>query len=166
MWRIPKGGPAERWVEDPLLEGTGAFGFPFPIGANGIAFRHDRLIVSNSEQGLLLDIPVEADGSAGEPRVLAEDPALVGADGIALDVHGGIHVATGVANTVVRLGADGSIDTLADKDDGLNLPATLAFGTGRSDRQTLFVTNLAIASQEPSPAILTLPVGAPGQPLP
>lgn len=166
VWRVPKGRSAELWVQDPLLEGSGAFGFGFPIGANGIAFRHNRIIVANTERGLLVEIPVRPDGSAGKPTTLADASALIGADGIALDVHGGIYVVSATQNTVVRVRGDGAIDTLATADHGLNQPSTVAFGTGRSDHQTLYVANFSLFSPEPTPGILTVPAGQPGQPLP
>ena len=166
VWRVPRDGSAELWSGDPLLAGDGSFGFGFPIGANGIAFRNGELIVANSERGRLVRIPVEPDGSAGEATVLAESTALLGADGIALDVHGDVYVASAILYTVVRSGSDGSIETLATADDGLNQPSTLAFGTGKGERQTLFVANFSIFSATPTPGVLKLPVGVPGQPLP
>lgn len=166
VWRIPRGGPAELWAQGPLLEGDGSFGFPFPIGANGIAFRHSRLIVGNAERGLLVEIPIQPDGSAGALTLLAESPALVGADGIALDVHGAVYAGIGVQNTVVRVRGDGSIDTLATANDGLNQPSTLAFGTGMGDRKTLFVLNFSIFSPAPTPGVLKVAVEEPGQPVP
>lgn len=166
VWHVPRGGSAELWAQHPLLEGTRAMGFPFPIGANGIAFRHNRVVVANTEQGLLVEIPVRPDGSAGEPTVIAESPALFGADGIAFDAHGSVYVASAVQNTVVRVLADGSIETLATADDGLNQPSTVAFGAGRLDNQTLFVANFSLFSSDPTPGVLTLPVGQPGQPVP
>jgi sugar lactone lactonase YvrE len=165
VWRVPRRGSAELWVQDPLLEGVDAFGFG-PVGANGIAFRHNRVIVANTERGRLVEIPVEPDGSAGTPAVLVEDDDLVGVDGIALDVHGRIYAATGVAHTVVRVAGDGSITTLATADHDLNQPSTLAFGSGRSKHQTLYVANFSALAPEPTPGILTIPVGQPGQPLP
>lgn len=166
VWRLPRGGSAELWAQDPLLEGTGGAGFGFPLGANGIAFHHDRIVVANTERGLLVEIPVESDGSAGDPTILAESAALVTADGIALDVHGDVYVGVSFDNTVVRVGADGAIETLATSEDGLNQPSTLAFGAGRRDNQTLFVANFSLFAPEPTPAVLALPVGVPGQPLP
>ena len=51
------------------LQGTGELPFPFPVGANGIAV-HDRVVyVGVTEQGHIVGIPIEADGSAGEPFV-------------------------------------------------------------------------------------------------
>ena len=166
VWQVPRDGSAELWSGDPLLAGDGSFGFGFPIGANGIAFRNGELIVANTERGRLVRIPVEPDGSAGEATALAESTALLGADGIALDVHGDVYVASSIFYTVVRVGSDGLIETLATADDGLNQPSTLAFGTGKGKRQTLFVANFSIFSPTPTPGVLKLSVGVPGQPLP
>ena len=166
VWRVPRGGTAALWAKHPLLEGDGSFGFPFKIGANGIAVRHDEIIVGNPERGLLARIPVQPDGAAGTPTLLAESPALVGVDGIALDVHGSVYAGIGFQNLVVRVRDGGVIDTLATADDGLNQPSTLAFGTTAGDQRTLFVLNFSLFSLAPTPGILTLPVGVPGQPLP
>lgn len=166
VWRIPTAGGAELWEQHPLLEGTGAMGFGFPIGANGIAFRHNRVVVANTERGLLVEIPVQPDGSAGEPAVIAESDALFGADGIAFGVHGDLYLVSAAHNTVSRVGDDGAVETLATAGDGLNQPSTVGFGAGRSDNQTLFVANFSLFAPEPTPAVLTLPVGEPGQPVP
>jgi sugar lactone lactonase YvrE len=166
VWRVPRGGSAELWADHPLLKGNGDFGFGFPIGANGIAVRHNKVIVANSERGLLVRVPIQPDGSAGTPTVLAESPALIGADGIALDVLANVYVGINPQNTVVRVGDDGSIATLATADDGLNQPSTLAFGTVTGDQQTLFVANFSLFSPSPTPGVLKLRVGVPGMPLP
>jgi len=166
VWRIPRDGSAELWADHPLLKGDGRFGFGFPIGANGIAVRHNTVIVANTERGLLVEIPIESDGRAGSATVLAESPALVGADGIALDVLGSVYVGINPQNTVVRVGDDGSIATLATADDGLNQPSTLAFGTTAGAQKTLFVANFSLFSPSPTPGVLKLRVGVPGRPLP
>ena len=166
VWRIPKHGVPELWAADPLLEGTGDLGFGFPIGANGIAVDHKKVIVANPEKGLLVSLPIETDGSAGAATLLAGSPLLAGADGIALDVHGNIHVVAGLQNSVVVVRDDGSIDTLATAAEGLNQPATLAFGSGRRDTQTLFVTIFSIFAPEPTPGVLAFPAGNPGLPVP
>lgn len=166
VWRIPRHGAPELWASDPLLVGTGGFGFGFPIGANGIAVDQKDVIVANPEKGLLVNVPIENDGSAGVASVLASSPLLLGADGIALDVHGNIYVVAGLQHSVVVVREDGSIDTLATADDGLNQPATLAFGSGRRDNQTLFVTNFSVFAPAPTPGVLALPTGSPGEPVP
>ena len=88
VWRIPaKGGPAEPWIVDEVLEGTGAFGVGVPIGANGIVYRKGSLYVANSEKGLMVKIPIKRNGSAGTPSIELNDPASIfGIDGIAMDV--------------------------------------------------------------------------------
>lgn len=166
VWRIPKHGTPELWAADPLLEGTGAFGFGFPIGANGIAVDHNEVIVANPEKGFLVTVPMKDDGSAGTVTVLASSPLLVGADGIALDVHGNIYVIAGIQNRLVVVRDDGSIDSLATAADGLNQPATLAFGSGRRDNQTLFITNFSVFAPNPTPGVLAFPADSPGLPLP
>lgn len=166
VWRIPRHGPAELWLQDPLLEGTGASGIGFPVGANGIAHRHNRLVVANSEQSRLVEIPIRQDGSPGQPTTLAEAPELFGADGIAFAVNGDVYVASILQSAVVRVGTAGAIETLVTAEHGLSNPSTLAFGTGRSERRTLFVANFSLFAEEPTPGIVTLPVDQPGQPVP
>jgi hypothetical protein len=88
VWRIPQGGTAELWIQSPLLQGTGVFGTGFPIGANGIAYHRGSVIVANSEQATLVRIPVRPGGDAGVASVMAGDPTLFGADGLALGANG------------------------------------------------------------------------------
>ena len=166
VWRIAPGGSAEIWAQSPLLQGNGAAGLGFPIGANGIAVWHRQVIVANTEGASLVRIPVNPDGGSGPAAVIAQGPNLFGADGIALSVHGNIYVAVNSQSTLLRVAPNGSVTTLATAADGLENPASLAFGTGRAQRKTLFMTNFAVFSSSPSPAILAAAVGEPGQPLP
>ncbi|HET7130562.1 MAG TPA: SMP-30/gluconolactonase/LRE family protein [Gaiellaceae bacterium] len=165
VWRIDRNGTVVRWVDDPLLHGTGEL-LGFPYGANGIAFSHGRLIVSNTELGLLVAIPIEPTGEAGEPTVVASSPLLLGIDGIALDAHGDVYCAVNGQNMLVTVRGDGSIEVLAAAAEGLDQPSSVAFGTGARDHQTLFVVNFAVASPVPTPGVLKLTVGVPGQPIP
>lgn len=110
VWPIPPGGSAELWVQHPLLEGTGEGGQPFPVGANGIDLYRNHVVVANSERGLLAVIRVQEDGSAGTPHVLAESPALFGADGVVIDVHRGagrVYVSSFLQSTVSCVRGDG-----------------------------------------------------------
>jgi sugar lactone lactonase YvrE len=165
VWKIPPGGSAEQWIQDPQLEGTGAFGLGFPIGANGITFAGNSLVVANTEKASLLRIPIRVDGSAGTPTVIADDPALFGADGLTLDVFGNVYVAVVAQNTIVRVSGD-SITTVVDASDGIVGASSLVFGTGRGDRLSLFAVNFGIVSAVPEPALLRIPVGVPGRPVP
>jgi sugar lactone lactonase YvrE len=166
VWRIPPGGSAELWAQSPLLEGNGSAGLGFPIGANGIAFRPGQVIVANTEGGSLVRIPVEPNGSAGTPAVIAQGPDLFGADGVALGVLGNVYVAVNTQSMLLRVSPGGATTTLATAADGLENPASLAFGTGMGQRRTLFLTNFAIFSATPHPAVLAAAVGEPGLPLP
>jgi sugar lactone lactonase YvrE len=169
VWRIARGGTAEVWAQDPLLAGNGAFGFPFPIGANGIAYRNGDLFVANSEKALIARVPVQADGSAAAPQAVATGAALFGADGLALDVHGSLFVANSAQSTLLHVSADGTaITTMATAADGLDNDSSLAFGTGRGDRKALYLVNFAFFTPPAlaRPALLKAWVGVPGLPLP
>jgi sugar lactone lactonase YvrE len=164
VWRIPRGGSAQIWDQDPSLAGTGALGLGFPLGANGIAYQGHSFVVTNTEVGSLVRIPLRPDGGPGNPEVF-EDPAFFGADGLAVDVHGDIYVAVIAQSTIVRVhGA--TITTIADASDGINEASSLAFGTGNGERQNLFAVNFGPFTSTPTPAILRIPVGVPGAPLP
>lgn len=165
VWKLSGGAPAQLWSQSPLLAGTGAFGLGFPLGANGIAVRNHAVIVTNTEGASVVRIPIRRDGSAGAPSVVAQGPALFGADGLALDVFGNAYVAVNPQNTLLRLDPQGSITVLATAADGLDNPASLAFGTSHGDRKSLFITNFAIFSAAPTPGLLKASVGVPGQPI-
>jgi streptogramin lyase len=164
VWRVPaRGGSAEIWFQSPLLEGDESFGFGFPIGANGIAYRHNAVVVGNSEGARLLHIPIEPDGTAGGATVLAEGPALSGADGIAFDVHGNIWVAVIVQSTIVRVSPNGDVETIATAADGLDFVSSVAFGK----KGDLWAVNFAIGPPGgPGPALLRFDAGVKGQPVP
>jgi sugar lactone lactonase YvrE len=172
VWRIPRGGAAELWLQDPLLVGDGSAPLPFPIGANGIAYRGGVVYVANTELGHIVAIRVGKDDSPLSPQVIAQDPALTGADGLALDVHGRLYVAVAGQSTIVRLDPDGSnLTTIATADDGIDLASNLAFGTAKGQRKTLFAVNFALGPmfgfpQGAGPALLAIDAGVRGQPLP
>lgn len=177
IWRIPPGDEAEIWFQGTLLTGTGELGFGVPIGANGIAYRQGQLYVANTEKALIVAIPVLVDGSPGEPDTIADlyagwspppPPPPPYVDGIALDVFGNIYALLIGQSRLVRIDpATGSITTLSTQDEGLEFPASLAFGTGKGDRKSVFVANYAIFNTiDPEPGILEIDVGIPGLPLP
>jgi len=165
VYKLPKDGDIELWFQDDLLFGDPEISpVPFPIGANGIAVDGDSLLVSNSQQPRLVRIPVDCDGDPGDADVLVEDDLLLGADGIALDVHHDVYVAVNQQNLLLRVDADdGDIEILADAEDGLDFPATLAFGRGPAGKENLYITNFALFSGPTgSPGVLRMNVGVPG----
>lgn len=168
VWRVPKGGSAEPWIVDPLLAGDGSIGFPFPIGANGIAVRHGTVYVGVTEQGSIVSIPVRPDGSAGDASVWFQQAGAI-VDGLALDVHGNIYFANPVPGAVFRVNTDGSVDQLATNADGLDGPTSVAFGTGRGDKQSMYVVSFSVALGTPlgnGPSLAVFDTGQPGYPVP
>ena len=178
LWRIPRGGQAELCLRDELLTGTGALGQPVPFGANGIAYYHGNLYVTNTEKGTVVRIPVWPDGSVGIPEhwadiqdplpgspLAAKFPVPMG-DGLALDVHGNLYVAVLTRSAVVRINAaDLSQETVAAiPSSQLDFPASLAFGTGKGERTNLFVTNLGLGGWA-GPSLVKIDAGVPGRPL-
>jgi len=191
LWRITREGEVEECFHDALFTGTGALGFGVPLGANGIAYYHGNLYVTNTELGTVLQVPVWPDGTVGQPELwttlqdvpespLYGAPIPVCGDGVVLDVHGNLYVAVLTRSAVVRLNLlDKSQETVAAFriPDTLPLyapfdfPASLFFGTGKGERTNLFVTNLGIgASKIPplpwaGPGLVKIDAGVPGRPL-
>jgi sugar lactone lactonase YvrE len=109
------------------------------------------VFVNNTGKASVVEIPVMSDGSAGTPEILAQvtgtDPGLgsPGLGGMALDVHGNIYVPVINPSRIVKIAPDGSsVETIAMLADGLDFPASLAFGTGRGERRSLFATNYSL----------------------
>ena len=178
VWRIPRNGTAELWRQHESLEPCFFDPSLPPVGANGIAYRHNNLYVASTEQGLIVRIPVLPDGSPGEPEIIAGSPecnpvdeGLDSVDGIAMDVHGDLYALLVIQNKLVKIDtATGEYVELLDETDGLHNPASVAFGTGRGLRQQVFFTNFALIPPGPEasmgPAILAYDIGVPGLPLP
>ncbi|HSN75234.1 MAG TPA: SMP-30/gluconolactonase/LRE family protein, partial [Anaerolineae bacterium] len=126
IWRIPRRGEAQLWLQDSaLLGGLGEVpGYP-PLGANGIAFRHNRLYVASTEKGLIAQVPVLPDGSPGALSIVAQGPELIMIDGIALNVHGVIYAALIGQNRIVAVNpASGVVTQLAGPADEVDGPAS------------------------------------------
>ena len=174
IWRIPvsRSGSAEIWLQHEWVAGC----TPDDFGANGVAFWKGDLYVANTSRGALVKVPIATDGSPGEPKIVAGntdcDPTgLFGMDGIAFDVHGNVYALLVLQNKLVRIDpADGTYTVLLTEEDGLWNPASLAFGTGKGDRESIFISNYAVLPPEPAnskgPAVLQVDVGVPGLPLP
>jgi sugar lactone lactonase YvrE len=166
VWRIPRGGEAEVWSDDPLLVGDGSAGAGVPLGANGITFRApNEIVVGNTDLATLVSIPILADGSAGDATVIVEDLAIHGIDGLTVDARGTIYACVIAQSTIVRIRASG-IETLADSDDGIVGASSIAFGQGPRDHRSLYGVNFGVFSPVPTPSLFRLRVGVPGAPQP
>ncbi len=181
IWRAPRGGVAEPWlVDDPLLDGTGDLGLGIPVGANGIEYHNGKLYVAVSEQFSVVTIEVKPNGDPGSTAVLATLPPgelFPGfpfpsiPDGLALDVHGNVYVAAISVSSILKVTPSGDVSTVA-AGDPLDWPSSIAFGTGKGDRKTLFAVNFSIGegNGDPvvrsGPGVVAIDVGVPGLPLP
>lgn len=159
IYRIQPGGSAELWYRDPLLLGDGSAGFGFPLGANGIVHRRGTLLVAVTEGARVMRVPIARDGSAGTASVVAAGPALYGADGIDVDGHGNAYVANLFQSTILKLGTDGGLTTIATAADGLDDTSSVVLAhRGGPDR--LFAVNFAvIPPMTTGPALLAVALG-------
>lgn len=146
VFRVSASGEVTKWASGPLLaggkDGCGAgkgVGVPFDIGANGIALDGNNLIVTNTDQGSVLRIPVNADGTAGTVATIAgpDCAALNGADGLTIAPDGDYVVAVNHQNKLVRVDGAGKITTLLSGAP-LDFPASVTFDGG-----ALYVSNFA-----------------------
>jgi sugar lactone lactonase YvrE len=180
VWRARIGGgvasPAAPWFQDALLAPGDPETDPakIGIGANGIAFRGERVFVSVSDYGRIVRIPVMNDGTPGAPKVVCERPELMTADGLAFDALHRLWIATDSGTTgtspsgaLYRLPASGDLRLIVDDPGWLNYPTMPVFGTTKSTLHTLFIANGAYFGYEDSsaPDIQALPVGVAGLPL-
>ncbi|MEA2557126.1 MAG: hypothetical protein QOG88_664 [Actinomycetota bacterium] len=167
IWRIPPGGTASVWVQDQVLTGDGSLGLF--LGANGIAYRNGVFTVTNTERRTVLRIP-KIGGQPGPISVLANLPPGDNPDGVAMDVHGDAFIAMNLANAIGRVTPSGSFSVVASGDP-LDFPSSLAFGTARAGRTTLFGVNFSISElfglpSGHGPGVFSLDAGVPGVPLP
>ncbi len=169
IWRIARDGAVSRWLQDDALEGTGALGNPFPIGANGITYARGRLFVANLEQRTVLAIGRRRSGGPGPIRVVhryaAADEFV---DGLVADVAGNLYVAVSQHHRVDRIDRHGRVRTVSDAGADLDVPVSLAFGTRGRDRRTLYVTSFGLPpfSTRLQPGLSALRLGVPGMRLP
>lgn len=148
------------WLEHPLLARDDNAN-PFPA-ANGLKRFGDDLYVSNTQQKLLVRIPLNTDQTPQEPEVFVKGTNL---DDFAFDIHGNLYGTTHVYNSVVRIDRDRSTTIIAQANQGVTGCTAVAFhGTG------LYVVNNGGMSYPPpggvEPAqIVRLEVGVEGVPL-
>lgn len=186
VWRIPRCGAAQLWLRDELLTGIGPSLFPYPVGANGIAYLHGNLYVINTDHANVVRIPIRRNGSPGRPEVWAQVadvpesdfyqspflPLMV--DCIQFDVRGNAYLTVPSRAAIVRLRAcDGSQETLAIfPQNPLDSPLNVVFGVGRGENRNLFISNGGFSSMIvpglpwAGPGIVKIEIGIPGVPLP
>jgi sugar lactone lactonase YvrE len=121
--RLERGGSElVPWATSPLFSAP-----PYTITLNGLVFDRGehRLFVVRYDTGTLFSIPVEKDGSAGEPEAIPVDVPLELPDGIELVNHHTLLVVENVGRVSLLELEDGHAErtVLAD---GLREPTTAA----------------------------------------
>lgn len=148
------------WLEHPLLTRNDTTS-TFPA-ANGLKRFGDYLYVSNTQQMLLLRIPLDANLHPQEPEVFVSGTNI---DDFAFDQDGNLYGATHVYNSVIRIDRDRNTTIIAQAEQGVTGCTAVAFhNTG------LYVVNnggmfLPPASGIEPAQIVRLEVGVLGAPL-
>jgi sugar lactone lactonase YvrE len=168
VWRIAPGGSADLWLADESLAGTGELNGTFPLGANGIAYADRRLYVANTEKKHVVEIPISHAGDPGAPRIVHSFGSADYLDGVAVDVVGNLYVCVASRHEVARIDRSGDVTTVATAQDGLRVPASLAFGTRGAEKRVLYVTSFSLPEfvPVPAPSVIAIDVPLPGPPLP
>jgi hemoglobin len=110
---------------------------PMMPGVNGIKVFRDHVYLTSTERALVLRVAVNADSTAGDVDVLAQQCL---ADDLALDVEGNLYLTTHVNNTLERLSPTGERAVLAGPAEGLHGAMAVAFGRTAHDLHTVYVT--------------------------
>jgi sugar lactone lactonase YvrE len=144
VWRVPTAGGAPTvWASGPVLQPRPSY------GANGIAIHHNAVWVSNTDQGIIVRIPIRLDGSAGPIRVAAT--GLPYADGFAVfGEDDTIIVALPLSNQVMLTRPGAQPRTVLTATDGLSYPSHV-----QVRRNTVYVSNFGDwTSERPNPNLL------------
>lgn len=144
IWRLTPDGKWSVWIEDDLLR---AFFGEFEFGVNGLVYHRSALYAAITLNGRVIKVPIQHDGAAGTPAILVQADALIGIDGIEIDVRGNIFVTNNFTSTVQLIRVDGlSIEAVSGEE--LSAPGSLAFNRNLG---TLYVANLSTSAAFPRP---------------
>ncbi|MBW4461594.1 MAG: gluconolactonase [Nodosilinea sp. WJT8-NPBG4] len=110
------------WLEHPLLARSDN-NDPFPA-ANGLKRFGNVLYVSNTQQQLLLRIPLDHNLAPQAPEIFVSGTNI---DDFAFDAHGNLYGATHVYNSVLRIESDGSTTIIAQSEQGVTGCTAVAF---------------------------------------
>lgn len=135
VWRVPeRGGTPIAWASGGKLASNGSF------GANGVKVHNGAVWVSNTQQGLLLRIPIERHGVAGPMQTRA---AVPGIDDFVFPGCGDTALAAiNGASEVALVRPDGTQSVVLSPGDGLQNPTSMSV---RGD--TLYVASAAYSTQ-------------------
>ena len=98
--------------------------------ANGLELDSKGVLhVADTARGAIWKVVIGADGKGGKPTLLAQNPLLEGADGLAFDRSGRLWVAANERNAIVRITPDGQVQEIAKNGSSgpLEFPAAIVF---------------------------------------
>lgn len=140
LWKVDSTGVAKLWASSPLFAPVKSF-MPAPVGINGVAVdpQNKFVYVDVVSAGRIVEIKINPDGSAGATRVVVENAALIGMDGLRLDDRGNFYTAVNLQNRIAKITPDGKITDITSG-GLLNFPTSLALDT-RNGKTTIYVCN-------------------------
>jgi sugar lactone lactonase YvrE len=132
VWKISPNREVKLWSSHALLQWPPPPYAPLPEGANDLALTPDGkgVYVVTDGYPALLRIPINPDGSAGTPIVVAEN--LTALDGVALDEDGNIFVSEVLRSEIVLFSPDGQSRIVVATADTAPLvnPTSLVYRNG------------------------------------
>jgi sugar lactone lactonase YvrE len=162
VFKVAPNGATSAWISHDLLKGEKDYcgkgvGASFDIGANGIVIVDGKIYVANNDRATIVRIPIQADGNAATPQVVAgpDCSKLGGADGLVADSRGNLILAVNRQNRIVRITPSGATETLAEGGD-LDFPASVAL-SGAEVIATNFALFNAMSGKPGKPGIISLP---------
>ena len=123
----------EVWLQGDRLRPV-VPGYP---GSNGIKIREGWAWISVSGRRLMVRVPIQPDGSAGDIEIAA---TRLEADDFAFGMSGSVYITTHPEHTLVRLDPSGARTTLAGPEQGMVGSTACAFGRAPGDEKALYVT--------------------------
>jgi sugar lactone lactonase YvrE len=136
IWRFDaRSGRSTEWLAHPLLTRADTAN-PTPA-VNGLKVSGGKVWLSNTARQTLLSVDVDAQGRAGEPRVVRE---RINIDDFVVERDGTLYGTTHVYNSLVRIAPDGALSTVALAEQGMTGSTAVAFGRAPGERRKLYVT--------------------------
>jgi len=105
----------------------------------GITFdnNYQNLYIARMERGQVVKYPMEADGNAGKPQIIAQD--LPEPDHLEIDEKGNLYVTIFRRGSVIRINTDGTQEALSS--GKMSLATGIAFGRGGFDERSVYVAD-------------------------
>jgi sugar lactone lactonase YvrE len=151
VWRLGRYGDITLWAQDPLLMPITGF------GANGVAYRDHSLWIDNFDQGSIVRIPINRDGSAGKASIFVKSPLLGNPDDDNFDACGNLWVGDPINGNLIRVTPEGvpEIMITAAQFKPFYWPTNPVFGFDNL-RSTVFITG------GNNPSVVKVDLGVPG----